>query len=376
MQSDREMISFLERYGVKWQVIVTKCDLLKPRFLAKRLVIVQQILDTEFKGSIGPMIPLSALAKQGVDELRIVLNSFKLDKRTVVNGIEERLLDMREAKRVKRVEKRKKRLATRKERLALTRAADMVRSAVAGDTAEEKELNRTAASDALKKWGVAFEQQTWASQSPDSGLVSAAHQEATDLMRNMMGMLSEGEDEDESEEETLDGVVDEGPRESEPAVAKDLSTTAEALLCWEDDRDEVDTDEEDAAPHLEEQGAPSDESPRMNSHSRLPVLGPVVATAHHWNVGKGEDRLTTGSGADPVGHDWLRSMRSSREAGKATAAVMDFNVRAKSSTQRSVTPAFVIPEDEPEERISDDGFSKFPSRYLSREESEAPPVNA
>ncbi|KAF4647221.1 (ABC) transporter, partial [Perkinsus olseni] len=30
----------------------------------------------------------------------------------------------------------------------------------------------------------------------------------------------------------------------------------------------------------------------------------------------------------------------------------------------------------PEERISDDGFSKFPSRYLSREESEAPPVNA
>ncbi|KAF4648497.1 (ABC) transporter, partial [Perkinsus olseni] len=106
MQSDREMISFLERYGVKWQVIVTKCDLLKPRFLAKRLVIMQQILDTEFKGSIGPMIPLSALAKQGVDELRIVLNSFKLDRRTVVNGIEERLLDMREAKRVKRVEKR------------------------------------------------------------------------------------------------------------------------------------------------------------------------------------------------------------------------------------------------------------------------------
>lgn len=93
-------------------------------------MIVQQILDTEFKGSVGPMIPLSALAKQGVDELRIVLlplsmamgaqlerqvlNSMKLDRRTVVNGIEERLLDMREAKRVKRVEKRQKRLTARR----------------------------------------------------------------------------------------------------------------------------------------------------------------------------------------------------------------------------------------------------------------------
>lgn len=180
-------------------------------------------------------------------------------------------------------------------------------------------------------------------------------------MHDMMGMLSEDEGEEEAANEALPV--------SEAAVAEDLSSTTEALLCWEDDREEVDDEEEEDVPRQAVVDGPQVEA----QSPRLPALGPVVATAHHWNVGKGEDRLTSGSGADPVGADWLRSLSSSREAG-AAAVVMDFNVKAKGTTTQSTNSAFTMPEEE--ERISDDGFSKFPSRYLTREESEAPPASA
>lgn len=52
--------------------MVTKCDLISARYLAKRLTVMKEILDGEFKGAAGPIIPVSAKKRQGVDEIRKV----------------------------------------------------------------------------------------------------------------------------------------------------------------------------------------------------------------------------------------------------------------------------------------------------------------
>ncbi|CAE8586221.1 unnamed protein product, partial [Polarella glacialis] len=76
--SDREMIAYLERHSVPWQIVVTKCDTVKGKDLSKRLTIMQEeITASGYRRMAGDPIPVSALKRHGMDALRNTLDSLK-----------------------------------------------------------------------------------------------------------------------------------------------------------------------------------------------------------------------------------------------------------------------------------------------------------
>jgi len=113
--SDKEMISYLERYGVGWQIVVTKCDKVVPKDLAKRLAVLQE--DTaDYHKMAGQPIPVSALKRKGMQTLRETLDSLKVMKEVVKEGIKRRVFDLLELRRTRRSERaRRKRVAKAEE---------------------------------------------------------------------------------------------------------------------------------------------------------------------------------------------------------------------------------------------------------------------
>jgi len=107
--ADKEMISYLERHRVPWQIIVTKCDLVKSKELARRLTVLNEDVCGYVKMVEAP-IPLSALKMHGMDKLRNILERCKVQKEMVKNGIRQRVYDLMEQKRIQRGERRKRRL--------------------------------------------------------------------------------------------------------------------------------------------------------------------------------------------------------------------------------------------------------------------------
>ena len=77
--ADREMLAFLVRHRIPYQVVLTKCDLVPVKHLARRLTLLQEELKV-FNFAVGPVIPVSAKKKQGMDDLRSLLSSLKLDR--------------------------------------------------------------------------------------------------------------------------------------------------------------------------------------------------------------------------------------------------------------------------------------------------------
>lgn len=106
--TDREMIAFLERHGVAWQIVVTKCDKVKKRDLAKRLTLLQEEV-TSYRKMAAPPIPVSSLKRRGMDSLREVLDSLKVRKEYIKDGIRRRIYDLLELRRIKRSESAKRR---------------------------------------------------------------------------------------------------------------------------------------------------------------------------------------------------------------------------------------------------------------------------
>lgn len=112
--SDKEMIAYLERHNVSWQIVATKCDTVKQKNLGRRLAVLEEDVASYVKMT-GPPIPISALKRMGMEKLRNVLDAFKVQKEYVKEGIRLRVYDLLEQKRIKRAER--SRLKREKRRL-------------------------------------------------------------------------------------------------------------------------------------------------------------------------------------------------------------------------------------------------------------------
>lgn len=129
--SDREMISYLERHNVAWQIIVTKSDKVPAKQLAKRITIMKEDL-TQFRKMASAPIPVAAVKRRGMESLRDILNDMKVAKEVVKDGIRINVYDMLEQRRLRNREKKKRRKA-RKAEVAEAAAASKATATVQSD---------------------------------------------------------------------------------------------------------------------------------------------------------------------------------------------------------------------------------------------------
>mmetsp|Transcript_43357 Transcript_43357/g.137905 ORF Transcript_43357/g.137905 Transcript_43357/m.137905 type:complete len:829 (-) Transcript_43357:149-2635(-) len=181
--SDREMIAYLERHGVKWQIVVTKCDKVVQKDLARRLSVMQEET-AAYRKMVGQPIPVSALKRKGMHALRDSLDSLKVMKEVVKEGIRRRVYDLLELRRVRRAERAKRRQEAKEaarqqeaERAAAMEAASS-QSSFNGSSGDGSSLG-----DSLGDCGRdAVAAQTWAGEDEAAGnsdrpkpLVTEAH---------------------------------------------------------------------------------------------------------------------------------------------------------------------------------------------------------
>ena len=105
--ADREMIAYLERHGVPWQIIVTKCDKIPSKDIARRLTILKEDLSQQ-RRMAGDPVPVSALKRRGMDQLRDILNNMKVAKEMVKEGIRLKVYDLLEQRRIRNRERRRR----------------------------------------------------------------------------------------------------------------------------------------------------------------------------------------------------------------------------------------------------------------------------
>jgi len=149
MVSDHEMLNYLERHRISYQIVLTKCDQVRVRPLARRITYMNRNELDNYDHMIGPPIPISALKKQNLDALRNVINQYAHPKEIVVDGVKKKVYDLLELRRHNLKEKRKR----KKEKV---------------DTPEEADSEKTVGT-ALNSWGVGvFQGGFWTTDDIDS----------------------------------------------------------------------------------------------------------------------------------------------------------------------------------------------------------------
>ncbi|CDR95541.1 GTP-binding protein engB, putative [Babesia bigemina] len=78
-QSDLEVINFCSKYKIKWHIVLAKADTMKPVLLAKMMQKVKLETST-YRGCNGKIIAVGATKDQNLEEIRGVVESFKVDK--------------------------------------------------------------------------------------------------------------------------------------------------------------------------------------------------------------------------------------------------------------------------------------------------------
>ena len=110
---DKELIAYLERHGVKWQAVLTKCDKVKGRDLARRMTLMKSEMSS-YSRMVGEPVPISALKRRGMELLRGTMENLKVEKEVVKAGIRNRVYNLLEQRRIQRSERaRRKRQAKR-----------------------------------------------------------------------------------------------------------------------------------------------------------------------------------------------------------------------------------------------------------------------
>ncbi|CAK0897030.1 unnamed protein product [Prorocentrum cordatum] len=107
-------ISYLERHNVKWQLVLTKCDKVKSKELAKRITMLEDEMK-DYQRMAGSPIPISALKQKGMDRLREELGKLKVQKQIVKDGIRKRVYDLLEMRRIRRAERARVRREQRRQ---------------------------------------------------------------------------------------------------------------------------------------------------------------------------------------------------------------------------------------------------------------------
>ncbi|EPR63008.1 ribosome biogenesis GTP-binding protein YsxC protein [Toxoplasma gondii GT1] len=111
-ESDKEMLHFLHRWGVSWQIVLTKADLVKPKDLVKTLMLVKEDAKA-FRHQAADPIAVSALRHQALDVLRREMDELKIDKEIVKHGIRVRIHSKLEERRLRRQLKAAKKKAAK-----------------------------------------------------------------------------------------------------------------------------------------------------------------------------------------------------------------------------------------------------------------------
>ncbi|GBE61287.1 ribosome biogenesis GTP-binding protein [Babesia ovata] len=78
-QSDLEVINFCSKYKIKWHLVLAKADTMKPVLLAKMMQKVKLETST-YRGSNGKIIAVGATKDQNLEEIRGIVESFRVDK--------------------------------------------------------------------------------------------------------------------------------------------------------------------------------------------------------------------------------------------------------------------------------------------------------
>lgn len=135
--TDREMIAYLERHAVKWQILVTKSDRVKNKELARRITIMEE--DTkDYQHMSDPPLPISSLKRQGMQRLRDMLGKLSAPKDVVKEGIRRRVYDLMELKRAQRSEKARKRREKKRAEAEEQRDLESVRAEA--ESAEDENM--------------------------------------------------------------------------------------------------------------------------------------------------------------------------------------------------------------------------------------------
>ncbi|CAA9989728.1 GTP-binding protein, putative [Plasmodium knowlesi strain H] len=100
--SDKELLHFFDRYNIKYQIVFSKCDLLNTKDLAVKIQIANEEIAC-FKNLEAPIIPLSSLKRQNLNELRKEIARYQLNKTIVKNNIVMKINDLIEQKRLKKL---------------------------------------------------------------------------------------------------------------------------------------------------------------------------------------------------------------------------------------------------------------------------------
>ncbi|EUD69505.1 GTP-binding protein [Plasmodium inui San Antonio 1] len=100
--SDKELLHFFDRYNIKYQIVLSKCDLLNTKDLAIKIQIANEEIAC-FKNLEGPIIPLSSLKRQNLNELRREIARYQLNKVIVKNNIVMKINDLIEQRRLRKL---------------------------------------------------------------------------------------------------------------------------------------------------------------------------------------------------------------------------------------------------------------------------------
>ncbi|KJP87727.1 ribosome biogenesis GTP-binding protein YsxC [Plasmodium fragile] len=100
--SDKELLHFFDRYNIKYQIVFSKCDLLNTKDLAIKMQIANEEIAC-FKNLDAPIIPLSSLKRQNLNELRREIARYQLNKTIVKNNIVMKINDLIEQRRLRKL---------------------------------------------------------------------------------------------------------------------------------------------------------------------------------------------------------------------------------------------------------------------------------
>eukprot|EP00392_Amoebophrya_sp_AT5.2_P015033 g15223.t1 len=148
LDSDREFLGFLERNKVRWQVVLTKADLVPRKELTMRIQMIQKheigsTTSAQYSCMHSPPIPISGLKHQNLESLRSVVEKFALNEQVVVDGMKQNIYDLVELQRIRRVQKQGRRKTRLKEK----------------QRAKEMEVGAKNLASTLARWGLSEEEE-------------------------------------------------------------------------------------------------------------------------------------------------------------------------------------------------------------------------
>ncbi|CAD2111173.1 GTP-binding protein, putative [Plasmodium vinckei petteri] len=100
--SDKELFHFFDRYNIKYQIVLSKCDLLNTKDLAIKIQIMNEEI-VHFKNLEKNIISLSSLKRQNLNELRNEIAKYQLNKTIIKNNIIMKINDLIEQKKLKKL---------------------------------------------------------------------------------------------------------------------------------------------------------------------------------------------------------------------------------------------------------------------------------